>query len=380
MNSWSKLASCAAGTLLAFANSGTWAQQEETESAIGSSIATANKFDWRDTIEWAGDLRIRFESIERGSEDVRHRSRIRGRLGFVLQASENVDVGVRIATGNGSPVSTNVNFDDGFSLKQIGLDRAYVDWHASENLDFVVGKMKTPWFRAGNNSLQWDSDMNPEGIAAKYSATNGGFFGSLGAFSVAERSGGNDSLLVSVQGGLLLDIGDDSQLTTSLSYFGYTNTVGNQPFYLGRARGNSVDGNGDFLYEYGVAELGAELKTALSGLPVTAFAVFARNTQVSNEDTAYAIGFRLADLTAKENLQLSYAWHATDADALIGIFSDSDFAGGDTNSSGHFIKARYALMDNIELGATLILSDTLESTTSPVEYKRLQLDIEVSFE
>lgn len=380
MKSKKKIAMCLVGLMLVAVMPKAFAEQVTGDSTNGNESSKEEEFNWRDTFEWGGDLRLRFESIERGSEDVRHRSRIRGRIGFEFQASENVDIGIRIATGDGSPVSTNISFDDGFSLKQIGLDRAYVDWHATENLDIVLGKMKTPWFQAGSNSLQWDSDMNPEGAAAKFSTSDNVFFGSIGAFSVAERSGGNDSLLISAQGGLKLDIGDDAQLTTSLSYFGYTNTVGNEPFYLGRARGNSVDANGNFLYEYGIAELGTEFKTNLGDLPVTAFAVFARNTQVSDEDTAYAVGFKIADLTARENLQFSYAWHDTDADAVIGIFTDSDFAGGDTNSSGHFIKAKYAVRENIELGATLIISDTLESTMSPESYNRLQLDIEISFE
>lgn len=344
------------------------------------SAAEQRDFDWKESMEWSGDLRVRFESIEREGEDVRHRSRLRGRLAFEMQATENVEVGIRIATGDGSPVSTNIGFDDGFSLKQIGLDRAYVDWSANDFLNVVIGKMRAPWYRVGRNSMQWDNDLNPEGLNLGFSTRSGLLFGSIGAFSVAERSGGNDSLLLAVQAGLNMDIGRDSKLTSTLGYFGYTNTVGNEPFYLARARGNSVDANGNFIYDYGIAEFGIELQTTVANLPFTAFAMLVNNTQVDNQNSGYAFGFRFSDLTSKDNFQINYAYHSTDADAVIGIFSDSDFAGGDTDSSGHVIRTSYAIRENIELAAHLIISETLVSSDSPVDYNRLQLDLQVSFD
>jgi len=64
----------------------------------------------------------------------------------------------------------------------------------------------------------------------------------------------------------------------------------------------------------------------------------------------------------------------------MGIFSDSDFGGGDTDSVGHLIKAKYALRARIVLAATLIISEVEEFRDNRHDYNRLQLDIEYLFQ
>ena len=61
--------------------------------------------------------------------------------------------------------------------------------------------------------------------------------------------------------------------------------------------------------------------------------------------------------------------------AVIGAFSDSDFAGGVTDSKGHFIRARYGLMENV----ILLISKYDSSSGSEKDYNRMQLDIEMKF-
>ena len=200
--------------------------------------------DWTDRLTLKGDVRLRHETIDEDGEEERSRMRFRARLGLSAKVTDDVKVVVQLATGGDNPVSTNASFDGGFSRKDIGVDLAYVDWKIRDGVNFYGGKMKNPLFRAGSVPLLWDGDLNPEGLAVKF--TSGGFFGTAAGFSVEERSSADDSLLYVVQAGYRFDIGENASLTAGAGYLAYTNTVGNEPFYDGNPRSNTVDANGNY--------------------------------------------------------------------------------------------------------------------------------------
>ena len=333
---------------------------------------------WLESITWEGDLRLRYEGIDEEGEEERSRFRFRGRFGFASEFDDRMQFVVRLATSDGDPVSTNLTFGDGFSSKDIALDRVYLNWNATSDLDLRFGKMGVPWVRAGGNSMLWDSDFNPEGILAVYE--KGSFFGNLGAFQAEERSASDDSWLYSVQGGVMFRPAETSRFRAMAAYFAYTNTIGNEPFFNGNPKGNSVDVNGNLISDYEILELSTDYEAVIRGWPVRVFGVFAQNTAVDDGDTAYAVGFRLGNVNAQGTTQFSYAWHDTEPDAVIGTFTDSDFGGGATDSKGHFIKAAYGLRNNIELGATLIISEIEGFVGNEHDYNRIQLDVEFLFE
>ena len=356
--------------LVSFHSAQTHAQDKEPEQSASR--------DWIDTIDWQGDLRLRYEGIDEAGEAPRDRFRFRGRVGFASELSNKVQFSVRLATSDGDPVSTNLDFGEGFSSKDIAIDRVFVNWNALANLDIAVGKMGRPWFRAGSNALLWDTDLNPEGINAKWSS--GIFFANLGTFVVDERSASDDSLLHSVQAGLDKRFSERSRLIFSAAFFDYTNTIGNPPFYRDRAKGNSVDAAGNFIYDYDILEFSAEYSAVINAWPVTAYGVWAHNTAIDIQDTAFAVGVRVGVVDRPGQIQFSYAWYDTEADAVMGIFTDSDFGGGNTDSKGHFIKARYGLTENIALNGTFIISEIEEFRINQHDYDRVQLDIEFLFD
>ena len=333
---------------------------------------------WPERISFDGDFRLRYESIDAEGSPGRDRSRFRARFGIAAKASEDIKLVFRLATGDGSPVSTNLTFDDGFSAKQIQVDRAYVDWSIDDRWNLRAGKMSMPWFRPGGTPLIWDGDLNPEGAALMWKS--GPFFGSVALMAVEERSAADDSMLYTLQGGWEFELADGNSLTAGLSYFSYSDTVGNVPFYNGSANGNSVDLNGNYINDYRIVELFAEYKGKLGELPLTLYADFAQNSDVSTEDSAFAIGANFGSAKKPGDWQFGYAWHDTEADAVIGTYSDSDFAGGRTDSNGHFIKSKYALRDNVALGGTLILSERGAFAGDERDYDRIMLDIEFNFE
>lgn len=330
-----------------------------------------------DKVSLSGDLRLRWEGIYQDGSDDRERGRFRARFGFKADVAEDIKLVVRLATGAGNPASTNQTIGDGFTGKDITIDRAYVDWKINDNLKLYGGKMKNPFLRVGGNSLFWDSDVNPEGAVVTFNSAM--FFGNLGWLVVDEDSANEDVFIYSAQAGLRFNLGDSGSLTAGVGYFDYTDVAGAVPFFKGRAKGNSVDVNGNYLFDYSIVELYAEYKSRFLDLPLNIFGEWTQNTEVDIEDTAYAIGVRLGSSKQQGDRQFSYAYHDTEADALIGTFTDSDFAGGNTDSKGHFIKAKYVLRENVVLGGTLIIAERGAFAGNERDYNRIMIDIEFKF-
>lgn len=342
--------------------------------AAGASKAQES---WTDTISFKGDVRLRYDGIrEEGSAD-RDRGRFRARLGITADVNDNVKAIVRLATGGGNPVSTNQSFDGGFSRKDIGLDQAYLDWTPNDKTHVYGGKMSNPLHRAGGHALVWDSDLNPEGVAIQYET--GGFFGTAALLFVEERSSSDDSLLMAVQGGYVFNLSDGAKLTAGVGYMNYTDTVGNQPFYDGNPRGNSVDLNGNLVLDYKQAEFFAEWDTKLGDLPFSVFANFVQNSEASAADSGFAIGAAIGDAGDPGTWQASWAYQELEADALISTFTDSDVGGGGTDNEGHVFKARYVLADNWSLAGQLYLNEVGAFAGNARDYDRVILDLEFRF-
>jgi hypothetical protein len=194
-----------------------------------------------------------------------------------------------------------------------------------------------------------------------------------------EQSADGNSLLLTAQGGVKLAFGDAGALTAGLGFHRYDDAAGNTPFYNGKPKGNSVDAAGNYLFDYALLEVFAEYKTELGDWPLAIFGEWVRNTEASAEDTAYAIGARLGSAKEVGSMQFAYSWQDTEADAVIGTFNDSNFAGGNTNASGHLLKAAYALRDNLTLAATVIAAERGGFAGNARDYDRVVLDIGFSF-
>jgi hypothetical protein len=332
---------------------------------------------WTDRITFNGDVRFRFESIDEDTEVERERNRFRARFGFTAKVQDDFKVVIQLASGGDNPVSTNQSIDGGFSRKDIGLDLAYVDWKINDAFTLNAGKIKNPFFKAGKVPLIWDSDLNPEGLAAKFSS--GMFFGTAGFFTVEERSSSDDSLLYAVQGGVKFPLTKNLKLTAGAGYFTYTNTIGNEPFFDGNPRGNSVDADGNYVYDYENTEVFAQLDTSVADWPLQIFAHYTQNGGTSVEDTAFAYGAKLGSAKDKGQTEFGWIYQDLEADSVIGTFADSDFGGGGTDSSGHMLKAKYAFSKKIFLGGTYFINKKDRFQDVERDYNRLQIDIEFKF-
>jgi hypothetical protein len=107
----------------------------------------------------------------------RDRPRLRARLGVDVDLYEGFWGGVRIATGDTSaPVSFNQSLGGSggnFSKYAIWLDRAFIKYNPSSNLNISLGRFDNPFFSP--TDLVWHQDLGFDGFAmqARYEVAPG---------------------------------------------------------------------------------------------------------------------------------------------------------------------------------------------------------------
>ena len=355
------------GLVAAMLSLGLWATE----------VCAQEEKNWTDTITPIGDFRLQYDAIDEDGKEDRERARYRAHIGASIQFSDNFKGYFVVGTNGDNPVSGNEVFDGHYRIDDLGVEFAYVDWAANDRTNVYVGKMKNPLFRPGGAPLFWDSDFNPEGVALSYES--GMLFATAAAFVVEKRSSADDSLMYAAQGGFSRSLSSDDKLTAGLGYYDYTSTIGNQPFHNRGARGNTVDAEGNLVFDYGVLQLFVQYDTRIGELPFVVFADYAKNTEVSVNDAGFSFGFKAGNAKAPGTWQASWAYQDIQADAVIGTFNDSDFGGGGTDATGHLIKGKYILADRWVLGGTLIVTEVEKNAGSEHDYSRLQLDIEFKF-
>lgn len=324
-------------------------------------------------VRFSGDLRYRHESINEDGVGERNRHRIRGRFGVTADVASNVRLGLQLATGGDDPISANQTLDTGFDRKPIGVDRAFFSWAATDTLTFTGGKMANPFFRPGNHHLVYDGDLNPEGLALGYA--RGDWFANYAGLWVEERSAANDAIMLGGQFGYRRTLDNGMRVTAGASYYDYLETQGQTPFWNGEAVGNRVDAAGNYLNDFNLAEVFAELRLTAGDRPVTLFADYVVNTEAAGADTGFALGASLGEVSGPRTWRAGYAYQDLEADAVIGTFTDSDFAGGGTDGKGHVVEFNYGLRDRLVLGVRYFLNERGADLGNEHDYNRLQADV-----
>jgi hypothetical protein len=324
-------------------------------------------------LRFSGDLRYRHESINEDTVAERHRNRIRARFGVAADIAENVRLGLQLATGDDDPISANQTLDGGFNRKSFGVDRAFFTWAATEQLAFTGGKMANPFFRPGNHHLLYDSDLNPEGLALRYS--RGNWFFNYAGLWVEERSSADDSIMLGGQLGFRHALDNGMRVTAGASYYDYLETQGQLPFWDGEAVGNRLTPAGRYLSDFNIGELFAQLELEARGKPVTVFADYVVNSEASEADTGFALGASLGEIDGRGTWRVGYVYQDLEADAVVGTFTDSDFAGGGTDGKGHVVELNYGFRDRLVFGLRYFLNERGAGAGNERDYNRLQADV-----
>ncbi len=336
---------------------------------------------WTEKITVSGDLRGRYENIDQEAKDDRNRDRIRARAAVTAKPQAGLEVGFGLSTAqDNDPVSANQTLGSGGSRKDIYLDLAYFNWTAAEGLSVLGGKFKNNVYRPGKNGLIWDGDLNPEGAGLNY--VNGAFFANVLSTWLESDSDSTEAVGFGGEAGVLWPLADTVKLTAGVGYFGL-NTQGKGAFYVVSGKpakfyGNTVDANGRYVHDYDELEGFAELGFKLLGQPASVFFDYVQNTDADEFDTGWSAGVQLGAAKAKGSWEASYTFQDLEADAVFGLWTDSDFGGGGTDNSGHVLRGAYALSDKTNMAFTYFINQALESTGG-IDYDRLQLDVNFKY-
>jgi len=372
--------------------------QQESNEQIAATAKKANdlsvfdqKLAWAAKTQFKGDVRIRQETVKidgesnNGGRD-KDRQRIRARLGAYTEINSQVDTGIRIATGGGDDArSTNQDLDNYFDKKQIWLDLGYIDYHpdAVKNLHVIGGKMLQPWVNMGD--VIWDSDINPEGLALTYKYPLGSsaeLFGSVGNYTLKDNVDGegvqfrHDLRLTAGQLGTRFSVTDNLKLTLGGSIYAYQNDKDSRCTGTSTPCALAVNGNStnEFrLYEgFGQADIGG------LAVPLAFYGQYVKNNDTTtDQDTAWLLGAK----SKVFGFNLDYNYRDIQRNAVVGAFTDSDFANGTTGSRGHKFKVGYDIDKNFAIGATYYLTkaDFSSRTQRDANTNTLQLDAEAKF-
>ncbi|MFJ2280439.1 putative porin [Pseudomonas sp. NPDC087803] len=376
--------------------------QQETNEQIAATAKKTNelssfdqKLAWAAKTQFKGDVRFREETVHNdgvpNSKD-QDRQRIRARLGAYTEINPQVDTGIRIATGSSDDArSTNQDLNNYFDKKQIWLDQGYVDYHpdAIKNLHLIAGKMNQPWVSMGD--IIWDSDINPEGLAVTYKYPLNGsteLFGSAGHYTLKDNVDGegvqfkHDLRLYAGQLGGRFALTDSLKLTLGGSLYSYDNdkdsacpTTGTVTAPCALAvNGNSPNETFKLYEGFG------QLDIANLPVPLSIYGQYVNNKDASNDqDTGWLAGVK----TKVYGFGIDYNYRDVQRNAVVGAFTDSDFANGYTGSRGSKLKVSYELDKNFTLGATYFMANSdytnasLKKTDSDIN--TLQLDAEAKF-
>jgi len=393
---------------------------DRTSDNLARTVGEGASSGWMGRWVWKGDLRVRNENIDQEATVApRNRNRYRLRVGAFARVNDNTRVEIQFTTAEGADArSSNQTFTDANSRKALDLDTAYVEWSPNDQWKLTAGKMRYPWVRT--SSFFFDSDVNPEGVAANWQQAANGFFGSVFMTQLSERSTAADSGMVGAQFGWRWTQTDGSRILLAGAYYDHAAVRGYNPFQGASSSsaglgsfGNSTTtsaticrkavatGGACLANDYNIFEVLGEYQFNVGEQPLLLFANVAKNTAADYSittsstattipkglDTAYAAGFNYgrANATIPGSWEVGYVYQVIEKDALFGQWIDSDFAAGNTDGGGSAIRGAYQVSRNWRFNVTYMLNDTNRDVAAAVtlptarnlfnrDYKRLQVD------
>jgi len=355
------------------------AVSEKTDAVVAEVEEQAAKSSWTDTIRWKGDFRYRYETFDIEGRPNRDRNRIRARAALIADVTPTIEVGLGLASGGDDPVSSNQTLGGGGSTKDLRIDLAYFDWDGLKDTHVVGGKFSNFIHRAGKNALLWDGDWRPEGTGIKWD--NGTFFANALGTWIESDSNKDQSFAYLTQAGIKWPIGDSAKLTAGVGYHNFQ-TKGNSSYFGDEDDffGNSFDPETNtYIYDYEELEFFADLGFEMFGRPALVFGNYVQNQDADEDDTGWAVGFKYGSAKNKGEWQFGYVYQRLEADAVLGLLTDSDFGGGGTDSKGSIIKGSYAIYKNFNANLTYFINDVGLNEENPIDFKRLQLDLSFKY-
>ncbi|CAM2152330.1 putative porin [Pararobbsia alpina] len=253
-------------------------KQEVIAQAKSENWATPNTFpDWVSRITISGDVRVRDEyhfyspnnfpdlinyaAINAtGPQDVNQNTirtlppiynttqnrdnllRARARLGIDANISEQLTVGMQLASGPNNfttgPVSTTQTLGGGFDPKAIWLNKVYASYTPTSWMNIKAGRFDNPFF---SSDLLFSNDLEFDGIAATFAhalptTSDVTLFGTLGVFPIqyttdlfptdSPDKGSGTQWLLGAQIGAKWKIDSRNTVKGAIAYYDFQNMKG----------------------------------------------------------------------------------------------------------------------------------------------------------
>ncbi|MEA3491359.1 MAG: putative porin [Campylobacterota bacterium] len=342
-----------------------------------------------DRIHAKGDLRLRYESIERDDADDTYRNRYRLRLGVKIDLIENLQFQAGMRSGFANPTSGNQTFYDDEALSDYFLQSLRFNIlsfnYKSGNSTYKVGRQPYMMYRPIKSQLIWDNDVSMNGVNYQYKddtriITLGVNQPTLEEAAIDDAEDVNLFIAQYVHKTSL----DFAKLNLGAGAYIYDGLKGNMPLF-GKRKGNTLDEHGLYANDYHIVEGFGELKfNDLLGMPFKVAAGVVYNFGADDNNFGYDLAFQLGKAKDIGDWQVKYSYTDLEADATYGAYSDSDNFGGGTAASGHAIRAKYKMGKNLYIAGNFFFDKLDESIAKndyagEPNYERVQLDVIVKF-
>jgi len=343
-----------------------------------------------DRLHFKGDLRLRYESIERddtpGDEDV-YRNRYRLRLGAVVDLTEELHFEFGMRSGFANPTSGNQTFEDHKNLNDYFFQSLRVNVlglvYNSGNSTYKVGRQPYMMYRPIKSQLVWDNDISLNGVNYQYKDDTKII--TLGADRPTweEKANAKKTVNLFIAQYVQKIKLDSAKLNLGTGVYYYDGLQGNTPLF-GSGKGNTLDAKGEYENNYHMVEGFGELQFAdVFGKPVKVATSVVYNVAADSDNFGYDLAFQIGQAKKVHDWQVKYSYTDLQEDATYGAYSDSDNFGGGTGAKGHAIRAKYKFGKKTYLAGSFFFSELYESRSKidgmKPDYTRVQLDVILKF-
>jgi len=369
---------------------------------------------WYDRLRFEGDMRVRFDYLGLDETD-RGRVRIRLRTGFTLPIAKTVTAGVRVATAEvGSVTSTNISLSGAFTLKNFGIERAYISWAPSPRFTMTGGKFQLPLIRPAGvfrTEMVYDEDVAPEGFHEQLNLVlnKEGVLRRIALlgeqWTINEVGDGPDTWMLGGQ--LAADLAFSPRVSGTITggYFTYAhgktlaaarNT--NSALFVSNSvvlrDGTVLEGGkslapptgnpfATFVNDFNLlnGNAGITVDQVFGRQPLNIYLDVVHNTGAESENTGYWAGITAGALRRRGDWTATVVYSRLETEATLSIYNYSDLGVGGTNNQGPIFQVQYRPGNNFTLSARhAIMSAVNEATgVSTKQIHRLLLDAGVAF-
>ena len=339
-----------------------------------------------DRVNFKGDLRLRYESIERDDADNKYRNRYRLRLGAKIDLIDNLQFEVGMRSGFANPTSGNQTFLDDESLSDYFFQSLRFNIlglaYKSGNSTYKVGRQPYMMYRPIKSQLVWDNDVSMNGANYQYKDETKIITLGINQPTLEEASVAQDDVNLIVAQYVHKTKLESAKLNLGAGIYYYDGLKGNTTLF-GSTKGNTVV-NGVYTNDYHIVEGFGEVQFKdVFGMPFKVAAGVTYNFAADDNNFGYDVAVQLGKAKKVGDWQVKYSYTDLEDDATLGAYSDSDNFGGGTAAKGHAIRAKYKAGKNLYLAGNFFFNELYESKskvdgTEP-NYERVQLDMIYKF-